>query len=66
MWAYSSQIPHCIGDGFVRDVNDLSTLSPHVHDLHPDGTDAERSLVRRLAPTARIEGRTVEYHLTAI
>jgi hypothetical protein len=59
------QIPHSIRDGSVHDVDDLSTLSPHVYDHRPDGTDAKGSLVRRLASAARIEGGPVQYHLTA-
>src|SRR3712207_5199910 len=59
------QIPHGIRDGLVHDVDYFSTLSPHVHDHGVDGADAERSLVRRLAPAAGIEGGPVEYHLPA-
>src|SRR5215210_453259 len=59
------QIPDRVRDSSVRDVDELSALPPHVYDHRPDGTDTERSLVRRLASPARKEGRTVEYHLTA-
>src|SRR5215211_7704818 len=59
------QIPHGIRDGSFHDVDDLSTLSPRVHDRCLDGTDAKGPLVRRLSSTTGIEGGPVKYHLTA-
>src|SRR5215210_7915730 len=59
------QIPHRPGNRHVQNVNDASALTPHIHDVSPHGTDAERPLIRRLSSTTREEGGPVQHHLAA-
>src|SRR5829696_8775478 len=52
----SLELPNGIGDGVIKDVDDLTDLAPHVDHARPDRADAQRALVRRLVPAAGVKG----------
>jgi hypothetical protein len=46
-------------------VNDVPALTSRIHHIGPDGTDAERSFIRRLAPASGIESGPIQCYLAA-
>src|SRR3712207_5076907 len=63
----SSEVPDGVGDGVVEDVDDLAAgfalSASDINHVRADGSDAEKALVRRLAPAAGVEGGPVEHRL---
>src|SRR5919202_4259493 len=61
----SAQFHDGLRDGVIEDVDDTVSLAPRVHHPSADRTDAKSTVVRRLAPAARVEGGPVQDHLPA-
>src|SRR5215216_7397956 len=58
-----AQLPNCLRERAIEDVDDPSSLAPRVHHVRADWPDTQSSLIRRLASAAGVEGGTVQDHL---